>query len=116
MVEDEDMVRNLLRDVLMQAGYSVLEARHGVEAVRVCEQYGAPIHLVITDVVMPEMGGTELVRRLTHLRPQIKFLYISGYTDDALIRQGVRREEVSFLHKPFTRLVLTQKVRDILEL
>jgi len=116
LVEDEDMVRNLLRDVLMQAGYSVLEARHGVEAVRVCEQYGAPIHLVITDVVMPEMGGTELVRRLTHLRPQIKFLYISGYTDDALIRQGVRREEVSFLHKPFTRLVLTQKVRDILEL
>jgi CheY-like chemotaxis protein len=116
LVEDEDMVRNLLRDILVQAGYSVLEARHGVEAVRVCEQYGAPIHLVITDVVMPEMGGTELVRRLTHLRPQIKFLYISGYTDDALIRQGVRREEVSFLHKPFTRQILTQKVRDILDL
>jgi two-component system cell cycle sensor histidine kinase/response regulator CckA len=116
LVEDEDMVRNLLRDILVQAGYTVLEARHGTEAVRVCEQYGAPIHLVITDVVMPEMGGTELVRRLTHLRPQINFLYISGYTDDALIRQGMRREEVSFLHKPFTRQVLTQKVRDILDL
>ena len=116
LVEDEDMVRNLLRDILVQAGYTVLEARQGAEAVRVCEQYGAPIHLVITDVVMPEMGGTELVRRLTRLRPQIKFLYISGYTDDALIRQGMRREEVSFLHKPFTRQVLTQKVRDILDL
>jgi PAS domain S-box-containing protein len=114
LVEDEDMVRNLVRDILVQTGYTVLEARHGVEAVRVCEQYGAPIHLVITDVVMPEMGGTELVHRLTRMRPDIKSLYISGYTDDALIRQGVRREEVSFLHKPFTRQVLTQKIRDIL--
>jgi len=100
LVEDEDMVRNLVRDILAHAGYTVLEARHGAEAVRVCEQYGAPIHLVVTDVVMP----------------QIKSLYISGYTDDALIRQGVRREEVSFLHKPFTRQVLTHKVRDILDL
>jgi PAS domain S-box-containing protein len=116
LVEDEDMVRNLLRDMLGQAGYTVLEARHGAEAVRVCEQYGAPIQLVVTDVVMPEMGGTELVNRLSRLRPQIKFLYISGYTDDALIRQGVRREEVSFLHKPFSREILTHKVRDILDL
>jgi YesN/AraC family two-component response regulator len=102
--------------MLGQAGYTVLEARHGAEAVRVCEQYGAPIQLVVTDVVMPEMGGTELVNRLSRLRPQIKFLYISGYTDDALIRQGVRREEVSFLHKPFSREILTHKVRDILDL
>jgi len=116
LVEDEDMVRNLVRDMLVQAGYTVLEARHGAEAVRVCEQYGAPIHLVVTDVVMPEMGGTELVHRITRMRPQMKSLYISGYTDDALIRQGVRREEVSFLHKPFTRQVLTHKVRDILDL
>jgi PAS domain S-box-containing protein len=115
LVEDEEMVRNLARDILHQAGHTVLEARHGSEAIRICEQYGAPIHLIITDVVMPQMGGIELMRRIKSLRPQVKFLYISGYTDDALIRQGVRTEEVSYLSKPFTRKNLISKVRNILD-
>jgi len=115
LVEDEEMVRTLARDILVQAGHTVLEARHGAEALRICEQYGATIHLIVTDVVMPEMGGIELSRRLARLRPQAKFLYVSGYTDDALIRQGVRTEEVSYLPKPFTRQVLIRKVRDILD-
>ena len=74
------------------------------------------IDLVITDVVMPKMNGREFADQLLEIRPRIKVLFVSGYTDDALIRQGVRREEVSFLHKPFTRQVLTHKVRDILDL
>jgi len=115
LVEDEEMVRNLARDILRQAGHTVLEARHGTEAIRICEQYGAPIHLIVTDVIMPEMGGIELIRRIRTLRPQVKFLYISGYTDDALIRQGVRTEEVSYLPKPFTRNDLIIKVREILD-
>jgi PAS domain S-box-containing protein len=116
LVEDEEMVRNLARDILRQAGHTVLEARHGSEAIRICEQYGAPIHLIVTDVVMPEMGGIELMRRIKSLRPHVKFLYISGYTDDALIRQGIRTDEVSYLPKPFTRKDLITKVRGILNL
>jgi len=115
LVEDEEMVRSLARDILRQAGHTVLEARHGTEAVRICEQYGAPIHLIVTDVIMPEMGGIELIRRIRTLRPPVKFLYVSGYTDDALIRQGVRTEEVCYLPKPFTRNDLIRKVREILD-
>ena len=108
------MVRKLARDFLEQAGHHVLEARHGSEAIRICEQYGSPIHLIVTDVVMPQMGGIEMIRRIKTLRPQIKFLYVSGYTDDALIRQGVRTDEVSYLAKPFTGKDLIGKVRDVL--
>jgi PAS domain S-box-containing protein len=114
LVEDEEMVRNLARDFLQQAGHTVLEARHGSEAIRICEQYGASIHLIVTDVVMPQMGGIEMIRRIKTLRPQIKFLYVSGYTDDALIRQGVRTDEVSYLAKPFTGKELISKVGEIL--
>jgi len=115
LVEDEDAVRDIVRRLLSSDGYKVLEARHGREGLRVCEQYVDTIHLLITDVVMPEMGGRELAEQIALLRPAMKFLYMSGYTDDALVRQGVRSEGAAFLQKPFSLDMLARKVREVLD-
>ncbi|HET7241065.1 MAG TPA: ATP-binding protein [Gemmatimonadales bacterium] len=115
VAEDEDGVRELLRKVLGDHGHAVLEARHGRDALMVADRYERPIDLLIADVVMPEIGGGELVERLQSQRPDLKVLYISGYTNDEIVRRGVRRTEAHFLQKPFTSEELMRKVRQVLD-
>lgn len=114
LVEDEDMLRGLLAKFLRLYGYTVLEARHGGEALLTCERHPEPIHLMVTDLVMPQMSGRELADRLTPLRPEMKVLYMSGYTEDALGQHGVADLSVTFLQKPFRPIELARRVRAIL--
>jgi PAS domain S-box-containing protein len=115
LAEDEDSVRDLLRRVLRGFGYTVIEATNGAEALRAAEHYIGRIHIVLTDVVMPQMGGRELVARLTHLFPGIKVLYVSGYTDDAVVNHGVLDAQAAFLQKPFDTDTLLLRVRKLLD-
>ncbi len=114
LVEDEQMVRGLLDNLLQLSGYTVLEASHGGEALLLCEQHDGPIHLLVTDVVMPGMSGRELADRLSRRRPTLKVLYMSGYTDDAVLRHGLEEEGAALLQKPFNTEHLAQKVREVL--
>jgi two-component system cell cycle sensor histidine kinase/response regulator CckA len=114
VVEDEDGVRELVRQVLTAHGHAVLTARHGRDALLMAERYERPIDLLVTDVVMPEMGGGELVDRLTARRPDLKVLYMSGYTSDEVVRRGIDGAGLSFLHKPFTSEALMERVREVL--
>lgn len=115
LVEDDDAVRSIARVVLQRAGYTVREASRGHEAIRVAAEHDGPIHLLITDVVMPGMGGRQLVEHLTAARPGLKVLYLSGHMNDAVVRHGVLEAEVAFLQKPFTIDALTRKVREVLD-
>jgi PAS domain S-box-containing protein len=115
VVEDEDGVRELLWKILTDHGHTVLEARHGRDALTVASGYGHPIQLVVTDVVMPEMGAGQLVDQLLADRPQLKVLYISGYTNDEVTRRGVSRGEAAFIQKPFTSEELMRRVREVLD-
>ena len=114
LVEDEDAVRTLVRNVLREKGYRILEASRGEEALELARQYGRPIDLLVTDVVMPHMNGRELARRLTNLLPQIKVLYISGYADSAVWHQAGLDSGGAFLQKPFSPEALARKVREVL--
>ncbi len=114
LVEDEGEVRTLVRRGLENSGYTVLEAAQGEEALQVSAQYQGPIHLLLTDVVMPGMSGRELAQRLTPLRHEMKVLYMSGYADDAILRYGVLASGAAFLWKPFTADAVAQKVREVL--
>ena len=93
----------------------MLEAGDGAEALRVATQHPGPIHLLLTDVVMPGLGGRQLAERLSALHPAARVLYVSGYPDDAVVQRGIREGEVDFLQKPFSPSVLAQKVRDVLD-
>jgi PAS domain S-box-containing protein len=115
LVEDAQRVRAVVREILEMSGYAVLEARHGAEALEVSNQHAGPIHLLVTDVVMPQMSGRELAQRLATLRPDVKVLYMSGYTDDAIVRHGVLASGIAFLSKPFTPDALALKVREVLD-
>lgn len=114
VVEDESFVRDLACRVLRMHGYNVLEAPNGGSALLKCERHPKPIHLILTDVVMPELSGRDLAERLEKIHPEAKVLYMSGYTDDAVIRHGITEEQVHFLQKPFTPLTLLQKIREVL--
>ncbi len=115
VAEDEDNLRNLVCEILRSHGYNVLEAANGGSALLKCEKYKKPIHLILSDVVMPEMSGAELVERLLPIHPEMKVMYMSGYTDDAVIRHGILEEKVQFLQKPFSPNSLLEKVRSILD-
>jgi CheY-like chemotaxis protein len=114
LVEDEEVVREMAREILEESGYRVLEAKHGREALLVAEQHRGPIHLMLSDVVMPQMSGRELAEQLTPLRQEMKVLYMSGYTDDAIVHHGVLDEGMAFIGKPFTPNALARKVRETL--
>lgn len=114
LVEDEPMVRALAQHVLESNGYTVLVAEGGAKAVKLAQEYAGQIHLLLTDMVMPGLSGRELADRLTVQRPDLKVLYMSGYTQDVLLRQGLEDQTITFLQKPFTPTALIQKVRQAL--
>ena len=113
--EDEPTVRALVCHTLQTHGYTVLEAGQSDQALHMAEGYKGTIHLLVTDVVMPVMSGRQLAERLAAMRPAVKVLYLSGHTDDAMIRHGVLRAEMAFLQKPFTPNSLAAKVREVLD-
>jgi CheY-like chemotaxis protein len=113
LVEDDAQVRALTRAILRKYGYHVLVAASGDEALRLCEQVG-PIHLLLTDVVMPHMSGRELAERVLGLRPELKVLCMSGYTDEAVVRHGIVAGTIAFMRKPITPEALGRKVREVL--
>ncbi len=115
LVEDEEMVRTLTRQILKMCGYTVLEARNGRDALLIYKIHAGIIDLLMTDVVMPEMGGRELSERLEQIYPQLPILFTSGYTDDAIVRHGVIAAATNFIQKPFTTTTLARKVRRILD-
>ena len=115
LVEDDDGVRSLIEMVLREQGYRVLTANGGSRALELLEAHPGPLDLLVSDVVMPGMGGRELVTRVHEKRPGLRFLYLSGYTDDAVVRHGILEADVAFLQKPFTPNALAQKVRKTLD-
>lgn len=115
LVDDEDYIRELVSAILSIEGYNVLEAGSGPQALKASDGYSGKIHLLLTDVVMNPMTGSELVREITPRRPDMKVLYISGFPDDAIVQYGINQSQVSFLAKPFTPKVLVRKIRSILD-
>jgi len=114
LVEDATAVRSVIRQVLERLGYTVLDAADGQLALEVAARHHGPIDLVITDIVMPALGGREMAERLRKVRPEIRILYTSGYTDDAIVRSGVLDAQFVFMQKPFTPETLAAKVREAL--
>jgi CheY-like chemotaxis protein len=114
VVEDEEPVRLLIVNICSQAGYEVLAARDGGEALALSDSHPGMIHLLITDVVMPRMSGRDLADEMVQRRPDTKVLYCSGYAENAIVHHGVLDTGVAFLQKPFTATTLLQRVRDLL--
>jgi CheY-like chemotaxis protein len=115
LVEDEDNIRRLVKMVLEQEGYVVLEAVNGQDALAVSDRHEGPIHLLATDLIMPQLDGCELSERLLLKRPDTKVLFVSGYTEDLVARQMVEAANADFLHKPFNLTKLSRMVREILD-
>jgi two-component system, cell cycle sensor histidine kinase and response regulator CckA len=115
LVEDEEGVRELIKEWMGGHGYTVLTAAHGNEALALASSYDRPIHLLIADVVMPQMGGPALAQALQPLRPEMRIIYVSGYADEAIGDPRVLEAGAAFLQKPFTLDSLLRKVREILD-
>jgi nitrogen-specific signal transduction histidine kinase/CheY-like chemotaxis protein len=116
LLEDEEGVLNLAREILEMSGYTVLVAPDSAEAMAIGEHHQGPIHLLLTDVVMPQMNGRELAQQLGRIRPAMKVLYMSGYTFDIVVHHGVVEADTALLQKPFTLESLTSKVREVLDI
>jgi PAS domain S-box-containing protein len=114
LAEDEELVRKLATESLKMHGYTVLEAANGGEALRISQQHDGPIHLLLTDMVMPRMGGKELADQLLGLRPDMRVLYMSGYTEQAIVHHGILDVDIAFIGKPFTPDALVLKVIEVL--
>ena len=114
IVEDDDALRKLACEILKPRGYNILEAKNGMEALQVGASHSGQIHLMLTDVVMPKMGGPELAELLRPLRPDMKVIYMSGYTDNAIMHHGVLSPGIELLEKPFTMARLKRKVCEVL--
>ncbi len=114
LVEDEKGVRELAREFLTSSGYSVIEAEDGHTALELAAMHVGPIHLLLTDVVMPGISGKELAERVGQIRTGIKILYMSGYTDQAVVHHGILESDAVLLQKPFTLVTLASKLREIL--
>jgi two-component system, cell cycle sensor histidine kinase and response regulator CckA len=114
-VEDEEMVRNVVFKFLDKYGYRVLIAANGQEALHICRGHKDPIHLLLTDVVMPGLSGKELAKQAKELRPDLKLLFMSGYTDNAIVKHGILEKGIAFIQKPFTHQGLAWKVRGVLD-
>ncbi|MGA8141354.1 MAG: response regulator [Desulfobaccales bacterium] len=114
MVEDEDMLRDLICETLGMHKYKVLEARDGSEALRVGDQHKKPLDLLLSDVVLPKMGGRELAERLARSHPEMEVIFMSGYTENGIVHDGVLDTGINFIHKPFTVKELIGKVREVL--
>ena len=114
LVEDEESVRQLVRETLEAKGYHVVEAENGRAGLAAAAKYVGTIDLVITDVVMPGMGGRELAEQVVKIRPETKVLYLSGYTEDTIVNEGTIESGTAFLQKPFTLQNLSRKVREVL--
>ncbi|NJN97997.1 MAG: response regulator [Anaerolineales bacterium] len=115
LVEDEEQVRSLVRNILQDQGYKVLETHLGSEALLVAQHHQHSIDLLITDVIMPQMSGRVLAEQLKKLLPDLKVLFMSGYTDDTVVRHGLLTAEVEFLSKPFSPIALLTKLREVLD-
>jgi CheY-like chemotaxis protein len=114
IVEDEVALREVVARILRSAGYTVLSAANGGDALRLLEGHSGPVHLMLTDVVMPGMSGPELAARVAAVRPEVKVIYTSGYADDAVLRHGVLANTIHFVGKPYTTEALTGKVSEVL--
>ena len=115
VVEDEEIVRDLVCDVLTEQGYNVLCASDGVEAISLAGKFDGRIHLLITDVIMPHMNGPELADKLSISRPETKILFVTGYSDNDIGDHGVLDPQIELLQKPFTPQTLSRKIRDVIE-
>jgi CheY-like chemotaxis protein len=115
LVEDSDVVRAMTREILEINGYRVLDACSPVDAIRICRSHEGEIHLLLTDVVMPGMSGRELSDRLGPMRPDMKVLYMSGYTEDVIARNGVLDPGIQFIQKPFTPASMAEKILEVLK-
>jgi PAS domain S-box-containing protein len=115
LVEDEDMVRKLARELLAEGGYTVLEANGGEEAIHLGKEHTARIDLLITDVVMPKLSGKEVAEQLRAIHPETRVLFMSGYTDEAIVHHGIVDSGIAFIQKPFSERALAQKIRDVLD-
>ena len=114
LVEDEQAILNLTKQMLQKSGYHILAARSPAEAIRLAREHAGRIKLLITDVVMPEMNGRELTERVLHIIPHLRLLFMSGYTDEILISQALP-ENIHFIHKPFTHNELETTIRMVLD-
>jgi CheY-like chemotaxis protein len=115
LVEDEVQVRNILTDMLKSQGYKLLVASNGPEALDIASTRNGKIHLMITDVVMPQMSGRELSELMARIRPEMRILYMSGYTDDAIVHHRLLDEGLNFIQKPFDTASVARKVRLVLD-
>jgi len=115
VVEDEEVVLKLVRSILERAGYKVLTARNGVDALRMVEEHREPLHLLLTDVVMPGMSGRALADAAQSLRQDLRVLFTSGYTDDAIVHHGVLQAGAHLLEKPYSRKTILAAVRNVLD-
>jgi CheY-like chemotaxis protein len=115
IVEDDEAVRKLAARILKRQGYIVLEAHHQKEAMSFCKEWKEPIHLILVDVIMPEVSGHQLVQSVRQVRQDLRVLYMSGYTDNAIVQHGVLKKGVNYIQKPFTMDGLARKVREVLD-